>query len=197
MVDRKVRDAVITGAWRSDEWAAARETWDAVAQSINNKRNLRPPARPGGNVRPSWRRSLASGTAVEAAVDAMYVGHSTFGLPAVLQIFGTEIANRRRLCRYSMSSRDRPPRDARSRSPGGYRNRDRRQTDFPRTRDNGYASRDRPRPIGEEPQYDRSRGGSRDRKYTEDDRREERNRDRRRYDEADGRDGSVSRQQPP
>ncbi|GHJ88598.1 hypothetical protein NliqN6_5000 [Naganishia liquefaciens] len=92
-----------------------------------------------------------------------------------------------------MSSRDRPSRDARSRSPGGYRNRDRRQPDFARTRDNGYASRDRPRPTGDEHQFDRAGGGSRDRRYTEDDRREERSRDRRRYDEANGRDDS----QPP
>lgn len=86
-----------------------------------------------------------------------------------------------------------PSRQSRSRSP--QRDRHRRQPDFPRTRDNGYASRNTDRREGDAGGDDRRKHDKRPRdgRYTEDDRRGERDRDRRRYDEADERDGSVSR----
>lgn len=85
-----------------------------------------------------------------------------------------------------------PSRQSRSRSP--QRDRHRRQPDFPRTRDNGYASRNTDRNEAEDRGDDRRKHDKRPRdgRYTEDDRRGERDRDRRRYDEADERDGSVS-----
>ncbi|KAJ9117227.1 hypothetical protein QFC20_000371 [Naganishia adeliensis] len=83
-----------------------------------------------------------------------------------------------------------PSRQSRSRSP--QRDRHRRQPDFPRTRDNGYASRNTDRREGDDGGDDRRKHDKRlrDGRYTEDDRRGERDRDRRRYDEADERDGS-------
>jgi hypothetical protein len=83
-------------------------------------------------------------------------------------------------------------RDSRSRSP--QRDRHRRQPDFPRSRDNGYGSKLADRSGGDERGDDRRKYDKRPRdgRYNEDDRRGERDRDRRRYDEGGDRDGSVS-----